>query len=107
MMAPLIPLKARSLKCTIVLDSAELATVRLREGIDRYALRVATAARIITLEVNARSLRRALAAITEHGTDAVAVILEERLGAWDVLLDADPAMRPRVPKAAEPEAAAA
>ena len=78
-------LTARSLKATLVLEPAQLAEV---DG------------RTVTTDIAAKSARKALAAIREHGADGVMAILQGKLGKGDVLLEAGLVVQPKAPKAA-------
>ena len=66
----------RALKASVVLDPAVLAGVVVQNGLAKVTLRVAVPHKTIVAEVNAKTLRRTIAAITAAGPDAVAVVLQ-------------------------------
>lgn len=72
-----------------MLDAAVLATVEPSGS--RETLRVTVADRTVTASVNAKSFRKALAAIAEHGPERIAVVLQGKFtrdGALDRILEA-------------------
>ena len=81
-------LSAKSLKATLVLAPAEVLSLSAPDGKPRCIVRVNVSARIVTADLNAKSVRKAIAAIKAAGQDNVACILQGRLGAKDELLDA-------------------
>lgn len=74
-----LPLSAKSLKCTVVLDPAQLVGIMVPNGTSRVPFAINIGSRAITGEFNAKSLRRAVAAIAEHGADAIAVVVQGKL----------------------------
>ena len=59
------PLSAKSIKCTLVLSPAEVVTIPTPDGIPRCPVRIAVAGRVVTAELNPKSVRRAIANIRE------------------------------------------
>jgi hypothetical protein len=98
-------LTAKSLKATLVLNAAEVATLPTPAGQSKSIVQIAVGDRLVTADLNTKSLRRVVTAIKESGADAVAVVLSGKLEADDTLTDAGIAATPRVPKAAAPAAA--
>jgi hypothetical protein len=79
---------AKSIKCTLVLSAAEILSIAVPEGQPRCSVRIAVAGRTVTADLNAKSVRRAIANIRQAGPDNVACILQGRLDANNALLDA-------------------
>src|SRR3954454_22706964 len=101
-------LTARSLKATLVIEPTQLAELVVRDGVPRVELRIEVDGRTVTADIAAKSARKALAAIREHGADGVMVILQGKLGQGDALLEAGLVLQPKVPKqAAQPAQEAA
>jgi hypothetical protein len=94
-------LTARSLKCTLVLDPAELALLDVPNAQPRMTLRVKVPDRMVTADVAAKSVRKCKATIAEHGVQAVAVVLQGKLSIGDVLLEAGLTVQIKTPKPAE------
>jgi hypothetical protein len=97
---------ARSLKATLVLEPAQLTELVVRDGVPRVELRIEVDGRTVSTDVAAKSVRKALAAIREHGADGVMAILQGKLGQGDVLLEAGLVVQPKVPKQAAQQQAA-
>ena len=89
------PLTAKSLKATLVLTPADLLNIPVPEGKPRCLVRIAVAGRIVTADLNAKSVRRAIANIRQAGPDNVSCILQGRLDANNALLDAGLAVQPK------------
>ena len=81
-------LSAKSIKCTLLLSPAEVAEIPTPDGIPRCAVRIGVGGRIVTAELNAKSVRRAKANIQEAGPDNVSCILQGRLDANNALVEA-------------------
>ena len=96
-------LNARAMKVTLVLDPAEVAQLVARDGQPRVVVAIRLPDRRVSADLNAKSVRRALATIAEHGPDGVAVIVQGKLGPSDVLLEAGIVAQPKV----RPQTAAA
>ena len=102
---PQAVLTTRALKCTVLLDPAEIQSLVMVDGQPRVSLHVRTAdGRTVTADIAAKAVRKAQAAIAEHGTDGVAALLQGKLGRDDVLLEAGLVAQVKVrhPAAAEP-----
>ena len=92
-------LNARALKVTVVLDPAEIS--RLPDPkTPRIELTIKVDGRSVRCDVAAKALRKAKATIAEHGTDGVATIVQGKLGAGDVVLEAGLVAQVKVPKEA-------
>jgi hypothetical protein len=72
-------LNARVLKCTIVLDPAEVAQIVAPDGKSRTVIAIRLPDRRVTADLNAKSIRKVVAAIREHGPEGVAVIIQGKL----------------------------
>jgi len=91
----MLKLSARSLKTTLVVDQAALIGARVPDGEPRVPFEVTVGNRKVIGEFNAKSLRRAIAA-AEAGD--VAVIVQGKREAADVLADAGISAQPRAKK---------
>jgi hypothetical protein len=78
-------LTARALKVTVTLDPAQLAEVTVPNGAGPQQLRITVGERRVSGQVSAKSLRKAGAMITEHGAERVAVFIQGKLDADDVI----------------------
>jgi hypothetical protein len=81
-------LSAKTLKVSLVLDPAALAGVTVPANMQRVEFAVAVDGRTVRGSLNAKSVRKAAAALAEHGADGVAVVLQGKLAAGDVLEEA-------------------
>lgn len=99
-------LTAKSLKVTCVLDPAAVALVPTPNGQPKVTLTVAAGGRTLKADVNAKSLRRCIATISDTGPDNVAVILQGKLEAGDVISEAGIVAQPKVAKPVAEAAAA-
>jgi hypothetical protein len=88
-------LNARALKCTIVLDPPEVAQIVGHDGKPRVAIDIWLPDRRVSAGLNAKSVRKALAAISEYGPDGVAVIIQGKL-AGDAITEAGIVAQPKV-----------
>jgi len=95
-------LNARALKCTVVLDPAEVAQIVASDGKPRTVIAIRLPDRRVSADLNAKSVRKAIAAIGEHGPDGVAVIIQGKL-VGDTITEAGIVAQPKV----KPQAAAA
>jgi hypothetical protein len=94
-------LTTRALKCTVLLDPAELEGLALVEGLPRVQLNIRVAdGRMVTADVAAKAVRKAQAVIAQHSAAGVAAFLQGKLGNGDVLLEAGLVAQPKVPKPA-------
>jgi hypothetical protein len=100
-------LNTRALKCTVLLDPAEVEALVLVEGMPRVQLNVRTAdgSRTVTADIAAKAVRKAQAVIAEHGTDGVAALLQGKLGPNDTLLEAGLVAQVKIQRPAAAEAA--
>jgi len=89
---------AKSIKVTLVLDPTPLAGVEVPAGKPRFGITVAAGGRTLHADLNAKSARRAIAAITTHGGPvAVTCILTGRLEAGDMIAEAGIVVVPKAP----------
>jgi hypothetical protein len=95
-------LNARALKCTILLDPAEVAQIVAPDGKPRTAIDIRLPDRRVSVDLNAKSVRKAVAAIGEHGPDGIAVIIQGKL-VGDTIAEAGIVAEPKV----KPQAVAA
>jgi hypothetical protein len=94
-------LTTRALKCTVLLDPAELEGIALVDGIPRVQLNIRVAdGRTVAADIAAKAVRKAQAVIAEHGAAGVATFLQGKLGLGDVLLEAGLVAQPKAPKPA-------
>jgi hypothetical protein len=93
-----LKLEARALKASLLLDPAALAGVEVPNGLPKVTLRVAVPGKTIVAEVNAKSLRRTVAAIAAVGPNGVAVVLQGKLEEGNRLTEAGIAAQPKTPK---------
>jgi hypothetical protein len=102
-------LTTRALNCAVLLDPAELEGLALIDGIPRVQLtiRVADGGRTVTADIAAKAVRKAQAALAEHGVAGVAAFLQGKLGPGDVLLEAGLVVQPKAVKPAQPPQEAA
>lgn len=94
----------RALKVTIVIDPNEI--VGLKEPTtSRTIMRVTVAGRTVTADIAGKALRKAQAAIREHGVDGVAIIIQGKLvtgDKGDTIADAGLVAQPKKPAADAP-----
>jgi hypothetical protein len=88
-------LNARALKCTIVLDPVEAAQIVASDGKPRVVIDIRLPDRRVSVDLNAKSVRKTIAAISEYGPDGVAVVIQGKL-VGDVLTEAGIAAQPKV-----------
>src|SRR5690242_16035630 len=89
-------LTAKSIKATLVLSPAEILTLSAPDGKPRCIVRVNVGSRTITADLNAKSVRKAIATIKEAGPDNVACILQGKLSATNQLEEAGLAVQLKV-----------
>lgn len=89
---------ARSLKVTVVLDAATLLAVPVRDGQPRTVLNVRLPDRTVSADLNTKSVRKAIAAVTEFGPAGCAAIIQGRLLAGDLITEAGLVVQPKVAK---------
>ena len=86
---PTNTLTARSIKATLVLAADEILALSAPDGQPRCIVKVNVAgARTITADLNAKSVRKAVATIREAEPENVTCILQGKLAADNTLLDA-------------------
>jgi hypothetical protein len=90
---------AKALKVTVVLDPATLTDVVMPDGTSRVVLVVRLPGHSVTAQIAAKSLRRAVAAIAEHGVDGVACVVQGRLNG-SAIVDAGISAMSKAPKPA-------
>jgi hypothetical protein len=90
---------ALKLKVTTVLNAAELLAVPVPEGKPRVTFSVKFPDRVLTVDVAAKSVRKAQATIRESGADNVVLLLQGSLVAGDVLAEAGLSAQLKTPKA--------
>ena len=90
-------LAARAIKLTIVLDGAAVAAIAVPDG-GRPRIVVSAAGRRLTAELNPKTLRKTVATIREHGPDQVAVVLQGKLVAGDVIEEGAITAQVKTPK---------
>ena len=95
-------LNARALKCTVVLDPAEVAQIVAADGKPRVVIDIRLPDRRVS--VDAKSVRKTIAAISEYGPDGVAVVIQGKL-VGDILTEAGIAAQPKVRPQTAAEAA--
>jgi hypothetical protein len=91
-------LESRALKARVVLDPAALVGVEVPNGLSKVTLHVAVPGKTIVAEVNAKSLRRTVAAIAAAGPNGVAVVLQGKLDDGIRFTEAGIAAQPKAPK---------
>jgi hypothetical protein len=96
--------QAKSIKATVVLETSDIVQLKVPNGVSRVLLRVEVAGRALTADVNAKSVRKCIAAIEAAGSDVANVVLQGRLEG-DTLVEAGIAATSMTPKPAADEAA--
>jgi hypothetical protein len=94
------------LKVVAVIDPAELLDVPVPDGKPRVAPTIRLSHGTVFADLAAKSVRRAIALVREHGPDAVAAIIQGRLVGSEIT-EARVMVQPKVQKAEKAEAAAA
>jgi len=67
---------AKGLKATVVLDPAPLSGLTVPAGTKQVEFEISVAGRTVRGAFNAKSLRRCVAAIAEHGAENVAIVAQ-------------------------------
>jgi hypothetical protein len=93
-----LALTSRAVKVTLVLDPAQLHGVTLVDSTRPQPFVVTVGERQLTGTLNPKPLRRVLATIREHGPDKVAVILQGKLEAGDIVAEAGVSAMVKTPK---------
>jgi hypothetical protein len=81
-------LTAKSIKATLVLSANEILGLSTPDGKPRCVVRINVAGRTIVADLNAKSVRRAIATIRENDPEACAVVLQGKLQAENSLAEA-------------------
>jgi hypothetical protein len=89
------------LKVIAILEPAELLDVVIPDGKPRHVLTIRLPDGAVTADLNAKSVRRAIAAIREQGAEAVAAILQGRLSG-NAIAEAGLSVQPKGPRKAPP-----
>jgi hypothetical protein len=95
--AATLELSAKAIKLTLVVDPSAVAGFVVSGG-DRVRFRVQAGARKLTGELNPKTVRKVIATIAEHGAEAVAVVLQGKLGDGDVVEEAGITVQVKNPK---------
>jgi hypothetical protein len=66
-------------KCTVVLDPAAVAQIVAPNGKPRGVIDIRLPDRRLNAGLNAKSVRKAVATISEHGPNGVAVVIQGKL----------------------------
>jgi hypothetical protein len=98
-------LEAKALKVLMALDPEAVVALTVPNGKPRFTLQVGVAGRTLTADLNAKSLRRCIAAIGAAEPGCVAVVLQGTLDG-NTLLEAGIVAQPKAPKIPKPAAAA-
>lgn len=93
-------LDARALKVTMVVDPEALAGFEVPAGSSPVEFMITIEGRKVTGRFNAKSLRKAAVAVTEHGAEQVAVVVQGRLADNNVLEEAGLSVNVKAPKPA-------
>jgi hypothetical protein len=72
-------LTAKTLKATLVLDASQVVWLSAPDGEPRCLVRINIGGRTLVVDLNAKSVRKAVATIREAGPEACAVILQGKL----------------------------
>jgi hypothetical protein len=94
-------LAAKAIKVTLVVDPAAVVAIPLRDGAPAPVVTIAAGGRSLRATFNAKSLRRTQATIRDVGPEAVAVVIQGKLGPDDEVLEAGIVATPKTPKPAE------
>ena len=81
-------LSAKSLKVTLVLAADEILALSAPDGQPRCVVRINVAERIVVADLNAKSVRKAIATICANGPEACAVVLQGKLQPDNTLAEA-------------------
>jgi hypothetical protein len=92
------------LKVVAVIDPAELLDVPVPDGTPRVELTIRLPDGVVTADLAAKSVRRAIAAVHENGPEAVAAIVQGRLSGYQIM-EAGLSVQPKGPRQPVPEKA--
>jgi hypothetical protein len=90
---------ARAIKATISLDTAEIAMLKVRDGQARTTLHIKVAGRNVAANISSKSLRKAIATITENGADKCVAVVQGKLERGDMVSEAGLVVQLKTPKA--------
>jgi hypothetical protein len=93
------------LKVVAVLNAAELLDIEVPDGAARFVLTIRLHDRTVTADLAAKSVRRAIATVRQHGPEAVAAIVQGRLSGHQIA-EAGLSVQPKGPKPEKAEAEA-
>ena len=85
---PTNTLTARSIKATLVLAADEILALSAPDGQPRCIVRVNVAGHTVVADLNAKSVRKAIATIRANGPEACAVVLQGKLQPDNTLAEA-------------------
>jgi hypothetical protein len=94
------------LKVVAILNAAELLDVPVPDGNPRLVLTIRLPDGSVTADLAAKSVRRAIAMVREHGPEAMAAIVQGRLSG-NQIAEAGLSVQPKGPKPEKAEAEAA
>ena len=96
-------LRAKAVKATLVLDPVEVLALKVPETGKGFHLQVRIGEQAIDVPLNAKGVRKAVAAVKELGAENVAVIVTGRLklGEKPVMEDAGMLAQPKAKKPVE------
>lgn len=94
------------LKVVAVIDPVELLDVPVPDGKPRLALTIRLPEGTVTADLAAKSVRRAIAGVREHGAENVSAIVQGRL-IGNQITEAGVMVQPKVSKPEKAEASAA
>jgi hypothetical protein len=94
-----LELTARAIKVTLVVEPEALAGFVVPNGGERVRFWVRVGERRLTGELNPKTVRKVIATVAEHGAGAVAVVVQGKLGAGDVVEEAGITAQVKGPKA--------
>jgi hypothetical protein len=94
------------LKVVAVLNAAELLDITVPDGEPRFVLTILLPNGMVMADLAAKSVRRAIAMVREHGPEAVAAIVQGRLSGGQIA-EAGLSVQPKGPKLEKAEAEAA
>ena len=94
------------LKVVATLNAAELLDIEVPAGKPRFVLTILLPNGAVIADLAAKSVRRAIAMVREHGADNVAAIVQGRLSGGQIA-EAGLSVQPKGPKPEKAEAEAA
>jgi hypothetical protein len=89
---------SKAMKVTVILAAEAIVDLVVPEGRPRLSLTITVDDRRYVADLAAKSVRRAIAAIREHGPDGVAVVLQGKLGANNAIQDAGISAQLKAPR---------